>query len=193
MHMVSKPGRAPEPNTYAYILILMFMSKQTLNLCFRWRSAHSWLTLTMPQMRAVLVKDGKGGFENLFLGLDETPKLSPNQVLVKVGIRIRRTHLDDGWIDLTCWWASRSLFSYLYFYDYHEFWRSYDDVLISDGCRSKHSGWIEWIFHNAKANTLFPQELRKFLVLSFLDTFLSLDLVWLLGVLAMKSSGWQQE
>ena len=50
----------------------------------------------MPQMRAVLVKDGKGGFENLFLGLDETPKLSPNQVLVKVGIRIRRTHLDDG-------------------------------------------------------------------------------------------------
>jgi NADPH:quinone reductase-like Zn-dependent oxidoreductase len=37
-------------------------------------------------MRAVLVKDGKGPAENLYLGEAPTPKPRPGEVLVKVGV-----------------------------------------------------------------------------------------------------------
>ena len=38
----------------------------------------------MAQMRAVLVKNGAGGVENLYIGETPKPTLSPGQVLVKV-------------------------------------------------------------------------------------------------------------
>jgi NADPH:quinone reductase-like Zn-dependent oxidoreductase len=38
----------------------------------------------MSQMRAVLIKDGKGPIENLYLGEAPKPEPGPNQVLVKV-------------------------------------------------------------------------------------------------------------
>lgn len=42
-------------------------------------------TSKMPQtMRAVLIKDGKGSVENLYLGEAPKPSPKPNEVLVKV-------------------------------------------------------------------------------------------------------------
>lgn len=38
----------------------------------------------MTQMRAVLVKDGKGPIENLYVGETEKPTAAKGQVLVKV-------------------------------------------------------------------------------------------------------------
>ena len=37
-------------------------------------------------MRAVLIKDGKGPVENLYIGETSIPTLQPGQVLVKVGL-----------------------------------------------------------------------------------------------------------
>lgn len=45
----------------------------------------------MAQMRAVLVKNGAGGVENLYIGETPKPTLSPGQVLVKVSSYIATT------------------------------------------------------------------------------------------------------
>lgn len=40
----------------------------------------------MPNMRAVLIKDGKGPIENLYIGDIEKPTPGNGEVLVQVGI-----------------------------------------------------------------------------------------------------------
>jgi hypothetical protein len=57
-------------------------------------------------MRAVLIKDGKGPVENLYIGEAPTPTLQPSQVLVKVR---RPNNLRDIAFDAD--WCGRSRLS----------------------------------------------------------------------------------
>lgn len=51
--------------------------------CPTWKQQTCLLTTT-NDMRAVLIKDGKGPVDNLYLGETETPTPGPGKVLIKV-------------------------------------------------------------------------------------------------------------
>ena len=53
-------------------------------------------------MRAILVKDGKGPAENLYLGEEETPSPKDGQVLVKVG-EDTFSFVALNYADITAW------------------------------------------------------------------------------------------
>ena len=55
----------------------------------------------MATMRAVLIKDGKGPIENLFVGETEKPVPKPGEVLVKVRLSMP-VSLDCASLALTC-------------------------------------------------------------------------------------------
>ena len=46
-------------------------------------------------MRCILIKDGKGPAENLYLGEEETPEPKQGQVLVKIKVRERHMILEQ--------------------------------------------------------------------------------------------------
>ena len=66
----------------------------------------------MATMRAVLIKDGKGPVENLYIGEIARPSPGPGQVLVKVSAisfdatQVFRDHYKFYYIDQGFWYQS---------------------------------------------------------------------------------------
>lgn len=88
--------KAPEPALFfqahvddviILLTLLLTLAGITGTLAFpTWESQTCLLTTTNDtnDMRAVLIKDGKGPVDNLYLGETETPTPGPGKVLIKV-------------------------------------------------------------------------------------------------------------
>jgi hypothetical protein len=58
----------------------------------------------MPTMQAVLIKDGKGPVDNLYIGDTEKPVPKEGEVLVKVGLPCDQMKPDDKRFVDRCFW-----------------------------------------------------------------------------------------
>lgn len=118
-------------------------------------------------MRAVLVKDGKGPSENLYIGETPTPVPGATEVLVKVQFLCLVLHL--------VWRIEVPLYPPCWF-------------CVS---RSKHSVWTEWTLISVKELILLPQDHPRSWEWNSQGSSANLGQMWQIGKLVMRYSALQ--